>query len=66
MSETPQRFDCKEPECDSKVIYEPQLVVVYRGANGSRKTAPAASRDRVIRVYLSCERNHRHEYSVEV
>src|SRR4051794_35164199 len=66
MSETPQSFDCKEPDCDSKVIYEPQSVLVYRGREEPQQTPPAVTSGRVVRVYLSCSRNHRNQYAVRV
>jgi hypothetical protein len=64
MAETQQAFDCKEPDCDAKVIYEPMSVVTYRGSNDSQKTSRGAVEGRVIRVYLRCSRNHLHDYAV--
>jgi hypothetical protein len=64
MAETPQVFDCKEADCDAKVVYERQTLIVYRGPGESQNAQPAAPAGRVIRVYLRCARNHLHDYAV--
>jgi hypothetical protein len=63
MSETQQVFDCKEPECDAKVIYEPMSVTVYRGRTQSQNV-PGAAGAGIKRVRLRCSRNHQHDYAV--
>lgn len=64
MSEPQQVFDCKEAECDAKVIYEPMSVTVLRGRTQSQNVPGATTGAGVKRVYLYCSRNHRHEYAV--
>jgi hypothetical protein len=57
----PQSFDCKEPDCDSKVIYEPISLDVYREGKRPQEARPSGG---MKRVYLSCSRNHSHDYVV--
>lgn len=54
-----QVFDCKEPGCPEKVIYERQT------ARGVKEISTRTVSGTEV-VYLTCERGHCHSYTVQV
>ena len=51
-------FNCKEPECDKTVVYEPDVIP------GTVKTETMVDSADEIEVYLTCEDGHIHKYKV--
>lgn len=56
-----QKFKCKESGCDKKVSYEP---IAFFGLIRS-DTIPIPKR-KTKHVYLTCENDHTHKYTVTV
>lgn len=55
-----QEFNCKEPGCDKKVVFE------YEPVSGLYKLEIAQPMELEEVAYLTCENGHTHAYKVKV
>jgi len=55
-----REFDCKEKDCDKKVVYEKREIIALTTVM-PKQPEPRKKR----RVYLTCEDGHTHPYIVE-
>lgn len=51
-------FNCKEPDCDKKVAYVPDVIP------GTLKMETKVDSAEEIEVYLTCDDGHTHKYKV--
>lgn len=53
-------FECKERDCEEKVVYERKVVIALATAR-----TPEAEAPKTRTVYLTCPLRHTHPYRVE-